>query len=534
MPAKLSPSHAALLQLAKLVANDLGRGRASSGPQTVGLALSQSPDAVQILFDLLLTEADKKRPSERLVEALLFMMGQALSEARMALEADPHGPAATLIADLRRSLAAAAEAGRIPPELLMLIGQQFAAAKLDVGDELRTLMLMLSGQAAAAESSELGSADLAAHYKDLAEALDHDLFLIQAQLSEQLAVYPDEQKSLIIASLVASDVPAMREAAVGWLLEPSPAISRYVAQSLAHAAPEGLVSAESADRMVLMRPWLPEPVQASLDIAVRACRQRGKQSTAQPSLQISAVIASGCDGAGAQSFFVLLKRGRKLALASLLVKHGFGVRDAWVRDGLGQREAAQFMAEIAQELDPFDATLDIVQAAVAHGLAVNLDRREAPPFGLVQFLEAVGLTQVRPERLAPVTLIADLLEDVPTERQSAKGIAQALGASKRWPKHYTFLQSWFEQDEAAQVNLDSSGGKKEQQAAVLREILPARRARWAELLAWTAKAARDELEGDEWVDLVLVARELLGERSLAEIPVAAWIAKNTVAALSGR
>ena len=274
-------------------------------------------------------------------------------------------------------------------------------------------------------------------------------------------------------------------------------------------------------------------MQASLDVAVRACRQRGKLPAAKPTLQIGTVIASGCDGAGAQSFFVLLKRGRKLALASLLVKHGFGVRDAWVRDGLSMREADAFMAEIAHELDPFDATLEIVQAAIAHGLTINLEQGEAPPFGLVQFLEAVGLTQVRPEHLAPSALIAGILEDVPAERQSAKAAAQALAASKRWPKQYTFLQSWFEQDEASHAVVRSSGRKMERKAAVLREILPSRRTRWAELLAWTAQAAQDKGEGDEWIDFALVARELLNERPLAEIPVATWIAKNTVAALSG-
>ena len=107
MPEKLSLHHAALLQLAKLVANDLARGTASTGLQAVGLALSETPEAVQILLDLLLAEAKKKRPSDRLIRALVFMVGEALSETRMALEADPRGPAATLVADVRSNLLAA-------------------------------------------------------------------------------------------------------------------------------------------------------------------------------------------------------------------------------------------------------------------------------------------------------------------------------------------------------------------------------------------------------------------------------------------
>lgn len=534
MPVKVNTPRAGLLQLARLVAGDLKRGRVSSGLQTVGLALFESPDAVRILLDLFLTEARKKRPNDSLSDAFIFMIGQALAEARMALEADAHGSAATLVAAVRHGLAAAAEAGQLPPELLMAIAHQFAVAKLDLGDELRAFTVSLSERAAEAHEFPLGPEDIAEHYKALTEALGHDPFLIHEQLSDQLSIFPDGQRRVIIGSFLVSDVPAMRDAAVGWLLDPSQSLCRHVAEGLASTAARGLVSAESADRMVLMRPWVSEAAQASLDAAVRACRQRANLFAARPAVQVSAVISSGCDGAGAQTYFVVIKRGRKLAVASLLVKHGFGVRDAWVRENLSKREVDQLIAEIGQELDPFDASPEIVKAAVAHGLAVGLDRGEPPPFGLVQFLEAVGMTQVRPERLDAGTLIAQLLDAVPAERQSAKAVAAALSASKRWPQEYAFLQSWFEQDETAHAAVVSVSGGQQQRQAVLQQVLPARRARWAELLAWTAKNAQDEVESEEWIAFALVARELLGERPLNEIPVAAWIARNTVAALTGR
>ncbi|ACL56417.1 hypothetical protein [Methylobacterium nodulans] len=386
MPVKTNTPRAGLLQLAKLVAGDLRRGQVSSGLQAVGAALSESAGAVLILLDLLIAESAKKCPNDSLCDAFLFMIGQALAEARMALEADAHGPAAELIAEVKRALIEAAEAGQLSPELLMALAQQFATAKLDLGNDLRSLTAALSEQAAA-HSTPLNPEDIAAHYTALAEALGHDPFLIQAQLSEQLAAFPDEQRGVIVGSLITSDVPAMREAALGWLLDPSPTVSQQTAKALAAAAARGLVSAESTERMVLMRPWLPELVQASLDVAVRACRQRGALPATKATAQINAVIASSCDGAGAQSFFVPLKRGRKLALASLLVKHGFGVRNAWVQENLSRREADQLLAEIGHVLDPFDASPEILQIAVSHGLAVGLDRREPPPSALCSFLK---------------------------------------------------------------------------------------------------------------------------------------------------
>ena len=68
-----------------------------------------------------------------------------------------------------------------------------------------------------------------------------------------------------------------------------------------------------------------------------------------------------------------------------------------------------------------------------------------------------------------------------------------------------------------------------------REYLPARRARWAELLAWTALTLRqDEATEDAWMDFALVAHELLGDRPLADIPLMTSVAGKTVDAWVSR
>lgn len=115
MPARANAPRARILQLAKLVAGDLRLGQMTSGLQTVGLALSENPDAVVAALDLLIGEVGKKGPDQALCEALLFMVGQALEEARMATEGDGGDPAKGLVEDVRQKLVAAAEAGRLPP-----------------------------------------------------------------------------------------------------------------------------------------------------------------------------------------------------------------------------------------------------------------------------------------------------------------------------------------------------------------------------------------------------------------------------------
>ena len=72
-------------------------------------------------------------------------------------------------------------------------------------------------------------------------------------------------------------------------------------------------------------------------------------------------------------------------------------------------------------------------------------------------------------------------------------------------------------------------------ALLLQEFLPGRRRAWAELMAWTALTLRqDETTADDWLALALIARELLGDRKLTEIPAMTAIARRTVDAQQAR
>lgn len=108
MPATANAPRARIRQLAKLVAGDLRHGQMTAGLQTVGLALSENPDAVVAALDLLIAEIGKKRPNQALCEALLFMVGQALEVTRTAIEGDGGNPTVGLVAQVRQKLVAAA------------------------------------------------------------------------------------------------------------------------------------------------------------------------------------------------------------------------------------------------------------------------------------------------------------------------------------------------------------------------------------------------------------------------------------------
>ncbi|MFH6781532.1 MULTISPECIES: hypothetical protein [Methylobacterium] len=260
-------------------------------------------------------------------------------------------------------------------------------------------------------------------------------------------------------------------------------------------------------------------------------------------------MATGCDGGGAQSVFVLVDEADRHVFAALLMKHGHGLREAILQDDLGPAGSAEFLAGIARTIDLFDASPDFVRDLIAHGLATGLAAGEPSPFALLNFLDIVGLPPIAPTRLEPGTIVGQLLDGLPEERRSEAATTAALAASATWAKVYHFPASWFEAGLAA-VRIS---GKKRQGAVLARMVEP-RRAIWGERLAWIAKAARgieaataEAKAGeaapagagrgrrrahapDAWIDLALVARAFLDGTPIEDIPLAAGIARQTIAA----
>src|SRR6202023_3704933 len=95
-----------------------------------------------------------------------------------------------------------------------------------------------------------------------------------------------------------------------------------------------------------MRPWLSERRRTKIDTAIRALRPTTASPVPLARWEIRSVLASLHDGAGEQSLFALTKRGRRFALASVLVKTQAGIADAWVREGMKKAEADALIAQI--------------------------------------------------------------------------------------------------------------------------------------------------------------------------------------------
>ena len=521
----------AVARMAKLVAAEVSEGQLGDASQLALECIGRSPELTADLLVLITKEGAKKRPNDNVVSAYCFLLGHALEQVRYAVDRkSPDGIA--LANDLRRILLAAGAGGRISGPVMLLVLHLFAAAKLEMGDELRDLMQrMMEADADARANIEPGA--WSNHLADMVEELEGDAFAIHGFLEETLTAMPETMRVDFVTATFAEAEPALREASIGFLCSEWSAIRFKMTELLEQAAPHGLVSPTMLRRMIGLRNWLPAEQRPALDRAIKACRQNGGECASWPKAATSRVLATGIDGSGAHSVLVILPEGRKHAVAAMLGKLGAGVRDAWVRHGLSNAELKEVEERFSVEAFLKPTTFEYAAIATRCLLAMNVAATTTPPFGLLSFAEVVGLDSLNPEFMPTERLVEFLIKDIPTERLSPSGIVATLAASAHWSERHPMLESWFEDSEEVRQLLARRGSKLKQRAALLTGPLQARRGSWGQLLAWTAFTLKHEARELDWQDFAIVAREVLGSRALGDIPLMHKIAEATMAVHRG-
>ena len=515
-----------LARLGKLVAVDVATGHPGANSWTASQVLEAHPAAVLDLIEMLVTEGRKARPDQQLVAAYVYMIGQALEFIRMDLE-NGQASARDLADAVRRALLQAGASGRVEPTLLMMILMQFSNAKLDPGAELQRLMADLFEQIGLEQGAGRSGGDFDAYLKDLVDGVGGDPFALHAQMLEMAGALPADHRTTMGISLLQTDEASAREAVVGWLLDPSAEVRHAVASTLAHTARHGAVSGSMLRRLIVLRNWLPETDRPGLDGAIQACRRTGVECASWPQSQVYDALASGIDGAGAQSIFVLAREGRRKAIGCLLVKAGVGVRDAWARHGLIRAEMEEFLDLVAGGMELFPISLEYVRLAAAHALAVNLASGTMPPFALLDFVETADLQGLQPEALPLERLLAMLEADA--DPAAPGSTAELLARSRAVVDRFDFLDSWFEEGAAVEQLLEGKRMGRAKRVALVREsLLPEHATKWGDRLARTALLLRHCEDEEPWQEFFVTAKEVLAGRPMAEIPLMSRVAEVTV------
>ncbi len=522
----------AILQLAKMVGQDMARGAPSRGAFAAGPMLAQT-GATPDLVALLVAEATKKRPTARTVEACCFLLEGALTDLRIAGNGG-NSAACAQLAEACQAVEAALTATRLPSNVLMLIARAFVQAGLEPGTALKAATLAGMDADISTGMMPARPGDLADQLAPIAEALGHDPFAIHAEIAATGAAFPSEQRAAMAAELATSTIPAVRDAALGFLLDadlaPGAAVlEALMAQARRHPAPSRLV-----ERLVCLRPWLAPVRHAKLDAAIRTLRTNAAAPEPARRSEVVRRLASLCDGAGAQSLFVLLEAGRRFALASVLIKTDVGIADAWLREDMTKREADGVVAQIIAGAEAVEVSADFVTMRISDALAMNVGRQTPPPFGLLQVSEALGQGILQPAALSPLALVERHLAGLSPDRIGPEAAVAAHVAAADWPAQFETVASWFEAGKAVEALLLPISSRRKRIQAMLTQHLPGRRLFWAERCAWMAATLKDSAtdHGEAWLTFALVAHDLARGDALADMPLFDVIAEATVDAFA--
>jgi hypothetical protein len=526
----LKATKAAIIRQAQLAKKDIASGRVSSHAEQAVDTLADYSNAAVELLELALDEAAKEQPDQALVDSFIFLFGQASEALRLDIEAG-YKTALDIAEMVRKRLVTASQSGTVDPSMIWTLAQSFGAAKLDLGEELPAVVEHVIEQVGAANAGDDDPAAMLGFVADLVKQVDGDAFALFSCLNETSVGVPDESRAAMGMALLFSGEAAAAEASIGWLLDPATVVRRAAANALGDAARKGKVTPTMLRRMITMRNWLPEDSRPALDAAIATARRKGVPPAQWDDVEVRQLITTGIDGSGAIGVLAHCRNKRKNVFGSLVLKHGVGVRDAWAQEGITQKEIDRAFLDAAV-VDQFTIAPDFLPTAIGHFLALGHQTGTMPPFGLVRFLEAVGVSSVQPQLMSAAALL-DTIEE--GRAIGADAFEHLLADSVDLAADYVFVDSWFESGDAVDAVLVGNRQAPHKRAAlVMEKVLEPRREWWTQAAAWAAcilyRAGNDE----RWQEFYALASAMAQGRALKEIPLMYKVASQTVSAWEHR
>jgi hypothetical protein len=411
----------------------------------------------------------------------------------------------------------AAQQDDIHPAVLMVLGRVFAGAHVDIGDGARASTGRMVVAGVFREPGEEGYEDLV---QPLLTELSGDDFGLHEEIRCVSAIFPTDYRARLVESVAAGSADRTRRAAVGFLLNSEDSVVLAAIRGLAaFAAGRGLDDVTSR-RIDVIRPWLPasrrEALGRAFPPAAFTLEGGGKKMVK--------TIASACDGSGATSLIATVKRGARFDVVSVMTKSA-GIAECCIMEDLTKAEAADiedglrgFMPSAAT---PSEIWLRLVRLALGRNVASG----SPPPFEFVRAVEALGLDSLVPDVSTSADIIDSLLADV-----ADRDDATTIGEAHESVIDLDAVDNWFEAGEAVENALRSAADNEDGGKALLEHYLSTRRAFWANQCALTALALREASPRNQWRDLALVGRDILGDTPLANIPLMGQIADTSAIA----
>ena len=418
----------------------------------------------------------------------------------------------------------------INPVDMMIMGKIFADAGWTVPDSLKNAM------AEALESAPPGTQDIAGGHilsslLEVADQARQNPFDVHEYLNSLLASLPTQASVMLLHELIAGKKAVINHAVAGFVLHRDAVLAQSAVEALAASARQTPVENSLIERLVRMRPWLPQSRQVQLDAKLRAMRLNALPPVKVDSPKVIRCYVSVCDGTGTRSLFVTQKAGSHYQVVTVMMGLA-GVVDAMVLPKLSKSSVDDLVRQLKSTMLMVETDLAGISRMLGLAIADNFASEIPPPFKLVEVMESLGLGPVHPDYTSSMEIIAGLLADLPPEHMDPTAMAKA---------HADILDSefkyqWYEAGEALKDLLYPVKGSKQRAAKLIKSYLPERRHFWVRQCAISALALRGDKKThhSSWQQLALVGRDIASDLPLDQIPFMKQVAKISVRAFEDR
>ena len=415
---------------------------------------------------------------------------------------------------------------------IILVGKILSDAGWDIPDKLR--------QSAAAafntfqpELQDVSEGDILAPLREVMGQAEEDPFEAYEFIRSMLATFPAEYGLVLLNELIFSQNNSLNNALIGFFLHEDVSFAQSVATGLAQTSTQSACQSLTIERLVRMRPWLPDERQEQLDNLIKAMRKNAlpPAQTTQP--KTIKCFASMCDGAGVSTIMVTQRVGKSYQMCSVMIK-ATGVTEVLVFRDLPKSQMDIFVRKLKSSMPTSETDVAQISRLIALAIADNLRSKTLPPFRLVEVCECLELGSVRPDHTSPSDIFLELLSELPPAETNEEAIKIA---------HVAILDAeltdnWFEAGENVENLLYPIRGRQRRVEKLLKSFLPERRSFWARQCALSALALRGNkkarVSDSLWKLLVLVGRDIAAEVPLDKIPLMKQIAEMTVQAFEAQ
>ncbi|PHP26804.1 UPF0149 family protein [Limimaricola cinnabarinus] len=492
--------------------------------QRFGRALLERPDDAAALLAQTAESAAAARGDE---ERMSQLLGTALDEARMARE-NGQRRGALFIEGLETRLGELVASNALTLKGSLTVSGTWARAGLP------SPAILAARQDAFTEAMEDGEdpVDLETLLDGLIGSLTREhggnVSALHALFAEMLPTVPSEARRVLVRLAVARPQEIFAELGCAWLLDPDAEIRSGAVEGLSDRLAAGTAFPEMLARLTILRSWLADAaLRDRLDGLVRMALRKGVAGpTKAPEHKLHRIVASLVDGSGAQSMAAAVQTRDTPSVAVMLLKQGFGVKDAYVLPCDSATEQRRILATLTDEIEAQDVPRAYMEQALGLALGEGLEAGLAPMPGLVDVAQSCGLDDLRPlsASVEATLALADPEGRVADLTVQARG--RLITASQHWPDAYPVLESWFEDSDETLEALESAKSHATLTRNMWR-VLEDRRAHWTALIARNALLLR-AVGSDHAKEFIAVAAALKDGRDIKKTPVMKFICEQSI------